>query len=75
VVRPAGRAGQAHAPARRLEPATWQAFEQTALRGRLAKDVAEQLGLSVVGVYVARSRVLKMLQDEVSALEAESVDP
>ena len=47
---------------------TWQAFVLTAVEGQPAPDVARQLGLSPGAVYVAKSRVLARLKEEVEAL-------
>jgi RNA polymerase sigma-70 factor (ECF subfamily) len=41
---------------------TWQAFWRTAMEGQPGKQVAADLGLSVVAVYRARSRVLARLK-------------
>jgi RNA polymerase sigma-70 factor (ECF subfamily) len=49
-------------------PATWQAFELTWLGGRSAVEAADELGLPIEAVYVARSRVLKRLEEEVRVL-------
>lgn len=51
--------------------ATWQAFWQTTVDGRDAKQVAHSLGMSVGAVYVAKSRVLAQLRQEVERLEAD----
>jgi len=56
--------------AQRVEAHTWQAFTLTALDGQSGSDVATRLGVPVAMVYVARSRVQKMLKDEIQALEA-----
>lgn len=50
-----------------VNAATWQAFEQTALAGRPAEEVAAECGMSVGGVYTARCRVLARLKKEVEA--------
>lgn len=50
----------------RVEPATWEAFRQTALEGQPAVEVAKRLGKLVATVYVCRSNVQKMLQEEIS---------
>ncbi len=55
----------------RFAPATWQAFWQTAVEGKSAADVGRELGMSVGAVYVARSRVLARLTQEVQQLQQE----
>jgi RNA polymerase sigma factor (sigma-70 family) len=50
---------------------TWQAFWQTAVEGKPAAAVSKDLGLSVGAVYVARSRVLARLKEEMSRIEEE----
>jgi RNA polymerase sigma-70 factor (ECF subfamily) len=47
---------------------TWQACMQTAVEGRRPADVAADLEMSVGAVYVARSRVLKRLRQELDGL-------
>ena len=49
----------------RVRPHTWDAFVLTALEGKSGAEAAEQLGMKVGTVWVARSKVQKMLQDEV----------
>ncbi len=46
-------------------PTTWQAFWQTAVEGESGAAVAAELGLSVGAVYVARSRVLARLTEQI----------
>lgn len=48
----------------RFEDRTWQAFWQVTAEGREPADVAAALGMSVNAVYVARSRVLARLRQE-----------
>jgi RNA polymerase sigma-70 factor (ECF subfamily) len=50
---------------------TWQAFWQTAVEGRGGKEVAERLGLTVAAVYLAKSRVMARLRDQIRQLEGE----
>jgi RNA polymerase sigma factor (sigma-70 family) len=50
---------------RSVEPATWQAFWQTAVEGKAGKTAAEELGMSVAAVYVAKSRVIARLRKQV----------
>lgn len=52
-----------------FEPRTWQAFEQTALHGRRAADVAHDLATSVAAVYMAKSRVLRRLREVLAELD------
>ena len=51
-----------------FHPTTWQACWETAAVGRSAAEVAESLGISVGAVYVARSRVLRRLREELAGL-------
>ena len=48
---------------------TWQAFWLTHVEGLAIADAAEQLGVSVGKVYVARSRVMNRLQELVKQYE------
>jgi RNA polymerase sigma-70 factor (ECF subfamily) len=54
-----------------FQEATWQAFWQTAVEGRSAKEVGAKLGLSPGAVYVAKSRVLARLREEIQQLKDE----
>jgi RNA polymerase sigma-70 factor (ECF subfamily) len=49
-------------------PTTWQAFQRHALEGEPAARVAEELGLSLNSVLLAKSRVLKRLRQEAAGL-------
>ena len=49
-------------------PATWQAFRRHVLEGDPAVKVAEELGLSLNSVLLAKSRVLKRLRQELAGL-------
>ncbi|MBY0233110.1 MAG: sigma-70 family RNA polymerase sigma factor [Gemmataceae bacterium] len=51
-----------------FEPATWRACWETAAEGRPVAEVAAELGLSAGAVYVARSRVLARLREELRGL-------
>jgi RNA polymerase sigma-70 factor (ECF subfamily) len=51
-----------------FQPSTWQAFWGTAVDGHNAKDVGRRLGLSPGAVYVAKSRVLARLKEEIRQL-------
>jgi RNA polymerase sigma-70 factor (ECF subfamily) len=49
-------------------PATWQAFRRHVLEGEPAARVAEELGLKLNSVLLAKSRVLKRLRQELAGL-------
>ena len=51
-----------------FEPRTWEAFWQTAVEGRVAADVAADLGMTPGAVRVAKSRVLHRLRTDLGDL-------
>ena len=51
-----------------FEERTWQAFWRTAVEGRPAADVGEELGMRPGAVRVAKSRVLQRLREELGDL-------
>ncbi len=51
-----------------FEPATWRAFEVVWLENHSPDDAAQETGLAVYSVYMAKSRVLKRLRQELLAL-------
>ena len=51
-----------------FEPATWQAAKACLVDGRPAAEVAAETGMSINSVYLARSRVLKRLRQELDGL-------
>ena len=54
-----------------FQETTWRAFWLTAVEGRSAADVAGQVGLSPGAIYVAKSRVLARLKEEVESMRQE----
>jgi RNA polymerase sigma factor (sigma-70 family) len=50
----------------RVAASTWEAFRLTALEGLSGAEAAGRLGLTVAAVFKARSRVQRMLNDEVA---------
>jgi RNA polymerase sigma-70 factor (ECF subfamily) len=52
-----------------VDESTWQAFWQTAIDGRTARDVAQALGMSEGAVYVAKSRVVARIKNHVTEIE------
>jgi RNA polymerase sigma factor (sigma-70 family) len=55
----------------RVESNTWEAFRLTAQEGLPGAETAERLGLQVAAVFKAKSRVQKMIREEVAKLEGE----
>jgi RNA polymerase sigma-70 factor (ECF subfamily) len=54
-----------------IQESTWQAFWQTAVEGKSGKEVAEQLGMTVAAVYLAKSRVMARLKEQIRQLQVE----
>jgi RNA polymerase sigma-70 factor (ECF subfamily) len=52
-----------------VQPATWQAFWETAVVGTSPADAAKKLGMEVVAIRVAKCRVLARLRTAVDELE------
>lgn len=52
-----------------FEPRTWRAFWLTTVENRAPADVADELGMSANAAYVAKSRVMRRLREELSELE------
>ena len=53
----------------RMAADAWQAFWQTAVDGVRPADVADRLGMPVARVYLARSRVMARLREELQGLD------
>lgn len=51
-----------------FQESTWQAFWKTAVEGSSAAEVSKQIGMSTGAIYVAKSRVLARLKEEVDAM-------
>jgi RNA polymerase sigma-70 factor (ECF subfamily) len=51
-----------------FHPATWKACWETVVAGRPAAEVGAELGLSEGAVYVAKSRVLRRLRQELDGM-------
>lgn len=54
----------------RVAPHTWEAFRLAAIEGLPVVDVAAKVEMQVAMVYVAKSKVQKMLQQEILKLES-----
>jgi RNA polymerase sigma-70 factor (ECF subfamily) len=59
---------------RRTEPGTWDAFRLLSLERLPGQDVARRLGMTVAAVYMAKSRVVKMLRQEIRGLSRMMTD-
>ena len=55
----------------RVEPRTWEAFELLAMQNCPGAEVAARLKMKVATVFVARSRVQRLLREELARLEGE----
>ncbi len=54
-----------------FEASSWQAFWRTAVDGQSGKEVAAALGLSVGAVYIAKSRILSRIKEQIQQLQGE----
>lgn len=54
---------------KRVRDFTWKAYEMTAIQQLSPAEVAKSLNMSVSEVYVAKSRVIKLLKEEVARWE------
>jgi RNA polymerase sigma factor (sigma-70 family) len=53
---------------------TWQAFWQVSVEGKNARDVAQNVGISVGAVYIAKSRVLARLKEQIQLLQGDDLE-
>ncbi len=60
---------------RRVAPHTWEAFRLLTFEGLSGAEVAPRVGMQVTMTYVARSKVQKMLREEIEALEGGGASP
>jgi RNA polymerase sigma factor (sigma-70 family) len=56
----------------RVKSSTWQAYRRSMIDHIPAAKVAAEIGLSIADVYVAKSRVIKMLREEVRRLDPQA---
>lgn len=54
-----------------VEPRTWQAFWKTTVDGEPGRAVAEELGMTLASVYLAKSRVMAKLRTLVREAESD----
>jgi RNA polymerase sigma-70 factor (ECF subfamily) len=55
----------------RVAPQTWEAFHLTAVEGLSGAEAAARIPMAVAQVFVAKRRVQKLIQEELSKLERE----
>lgn len=60
---------------KRVKPHTWNAFEALTRDGLSGAEVAERLEMKIGAVWVAKSKIKKMLQEELATLEREEFRP
>ncbi len=53
----------------RVEPKNWEAWQLYAIQQQAARSVADQLGIPIAEVYVAKSRITRMLREEIDRME------
>jgi RNA polymerase sigma-70 factor (ECF subfamily) len=56
----------------RVAPHTWEAFRLTAVEGLPGAEAARRLRMRVASVFQAKSRVQKLLQEEIGELEGDA---
>lgn len=56
----------------RVQPRTWDAFRLTSIENLSGADAANRLGATASSVFVAKHRVLKLLEEEVRILRGDS---
>jgi RNA polymerase sigma factor (sigma-70 family) len=54
-----------------FQETTWQAFWQTAVEGKSGKVVAQELGMTIAAVYLAKGRVIARLKEQVRQVHDE----
>jgi RNA polymerase sigma-70 factor (ECF subfamily) len=55
----------------KVQESTWQAFWQTTVGGKRGKDVAQELNMTVAAVYLAKSRVMAQLKEQIRQMHDE----
>ena len=54
-----------------FQESTWQAFWETAVEGNSPRQIADSLGMSLGAVYIAKSRVLARLKEQIDQVRGE----
>src|SRR5579871_2865787 len=53
----------------RVNNRTWQAFWRTTVQGQGARDVGAELNMTVAAVYLAKSRIMAQLKEQIRLLQ------
>ena len=59
----------------RVAPHTWEAFRLTAIEDLAGAEAATRLNMTVAMVFIAKSRVQKMIRAEIERLEDSRTTP
>jgi len=51
-----------------FSPHVWKAFLRFAIEGSPAKEVAQEIGISISAVFVAKHRIMKRLKEEIEGM-------
>jgi RNA polymerase sigma-70 factor (ECF subfamily) len=54
-----------------IDATAWQAFWLTGVEGRSAKDAAGQLSMTVAAVYMAKSRILARIKEQIALADGD----
>jgi RNA polymerase sigma-70 factor (ECF subfamily) len=54
-----------------FQESSWQAFWMTAVEGKSGKETAHALGLTVAAVYLAKSRIMARIKEQIEELHEE----
>lgn len=63
-----------HRVQREFGPVTWMAFVRTALDGEAVESVSQELSMTAGAIYVAKSRVLSRIKEEIRRFDGEQPD-
>jgi RNA polymerase sigma-70 factor (ECF subfamily) len=59
----------------RVDPRTWEAFRLSALEGLSGAETAARVGIGIAAAFQAKSRIQRMLREDVQRFQEELVQP